>query len=119
MMVLALAAAGGLGAAARFVVDGLIARLWRSALPLGTLLVNVTGSFLLGLVLGIFDDGGAVATVVGTGLLGGYTTFSTASVEAVSLALRGGGRAAVVAAGYAAVMVLACVATAAVGVWIG
>src|SRR5699024_3958568 len=109
-MILAVALAGGAGAEARFVVDGFIAR--RSVLPLGTLLFNVTGSFLLGLAVGLFD-GAAAASVVGTGLLGGYTTFSTASVESVSLAMRDGARAAVVAAGHAAVMVLACVGAAA------
>src|SRR5699024_10196969 len=111
-MILAVALAGGAGAVARFVVDGVIAR--RSVLRLGTLLINVTGSFLLGLVVGMVH-GAAAASVggtVGTGLLGGYTTFSTASVESVSLAMRDGARSAVVAAGHAVVMVLACVGAA-------
>jgi len=118
-MILAVALAGGAGAVARFVVDGFIAR--RSVLPLGTLLINVTGSFLLGLVVGMFDGAAAASVVgtVGTGLLGGYTTFSTASVESLSLALRDGARSAVVAAGHAVVMVLACVGAAALGVWAG
>src|SRR5699024_492799 len=125
-MILAVALAGGAGAVARFVVDGFIAR--RSVLPLGTLLINVSGSFLLGLVVGMLD-GAAAASVVGTGLLGGYTTFSTASVESLSLALRDGARAPVVAAGHAVVRVLAaghavvvvraCVGAAALGVWAG
>ena len=87
LVFLALALAGGLGAGARFVLDGM---LWRRSVryPVGTLVINVTGSFLLGLVTGL-----ALAAVlpfeaqliVGTGFLGGYTTFSTASVESVRL----------------------------------
>lgn len=119
MIILAVAFAGGLGATARFVVDGLIARRWRSGLPLGTLLINITGSFLLGLLTSLLEPSGGLATALGTGLLGGYTTFSTASLEAVSLALRDGARTAVVASAHAVVMLVACVAAAGLGVWVG
>ncbi|OJX98048.1 camphor resistance protein CrcB [Salana multivorans] len=84
----ALALAGGIGAACRLLLDGVISSRRRGALPWGTIVINVTGSFLLGLVTGL-----ATATVlpetwqlvVGTGFLGGYTTFSTASFETVRL----------------------------------
>jgi fluoride exporter len=88
VIVLLLALAGGLGAVARFVLDGTVtaARSWRY--PAGTTLVNLTGSFLLGLLAGLAAgrllDGSALL-VLGAGFLGGYTTFSTAAYETVRL----------------------------------
>ncbi len=113
-----MALAGGLGAAVRFVLDGLVAQRRTRQAPLGTLVINITGSFLLGLLTGLaashrgLDD---VATVVGTGLLGGYTTFSAASVETVNLARTGGWSAAAAAFRHAAVMLLAALAAAGLG----
>lgn len=79
--------AGGVGAGLRYVVDGLVMRGRKDAFPLGIVVVNVTGSFALGLLTGL---GGAVGpdwlTIAGVGLLGGYTTFSTVSVEVALLA---------------------------------
>ena len=121
-MILLVALAGGVGAALRFVVDGLVARRNRTGLPLGTVVINVTGSFLLGLMTALALDHTGLAelkAVIGTGLLGGYTTFSTASVEAVTLARRDGPRAAVVAALHATAMLLAGMAAAALGLWLG
>ena len=88
--VVLMAIAGGLGAVARFVLDGIV-RMRVEAYPLGTLIINLSGSFLLGLVVGL---AGHVLSpewrlVLGTGFLGGYTTFSTASYEAVRLAQQG------------------------------
>jgi CrcB protein len=87
-IVLLLVVAGGLGAVSRFVVDGLIQARAGAAFPLGTLVINVSGSLILGLLTGLtmahlLPD--AVRLVVGTGFLGGYTTFSTASFETVRL----------------------------------
>nr|WP_232530729.1 CrcB family protein [Microlunatus antarcticus] len=81
--------AGGLGAVARFVLDGAVssARPWRY--PVATTLINLTGSFLLGLLAGLAATAllpGSALLVLGTGFLGGYTTFSTAAYEAVRLA---------------------------------
>ncbi|MGN6402916.1 fluoride efflux transporter FluC [Sinomonas sp.] len=91
MTVLLLGMAGGLGAGTRFMVDGLVRSLFRTALPFGTILINVTGSFLLGLVTGATLHGAPtdLQAVAGTGFLGGYTTFSTASVETVRLVQAG------------------------------
>ncbi|MCD9153818.1 fluoride efflux transporter FluC [Aeromicrobium duanguangcaii] len=114
--------AGGLGAALRFVVDAWVTRVVRSRVPLGTLLVNVTGSFLLGLVVALSGDHGVGAdlrSVVGTGLLGGYTTFSAASVEAVSLARQRGSRALVTATVHAAAMLVCSLLAAGLGLWFG
>lgn len=108
-MILLTALAGGIGAALRFIIDGLVARRVRSRIPVGTLLINVTGSFLLGLMVALATDHSGLSelrTVLGTGLLGGYTTFSTASVETVNLARGDGPRAAAVAVGYAALMLV-------------
>jgi fluoride exporter len=80
--------AGGLGAVARLVLDGLIRGRHALEYPVGTTLINVTGSFLLGLLGGLALRHGLPTSwrlVLGTGFLGGYTTFSTASVETVRL----------------------------------
>lgn len=83
----AIALAGGVGAALRLVVDGVIRGLLGARLPWGTLLINLSGSLLLGLLTGLAAGSlpAVWQTVLGTGLLGGYTTFSTASVETVRL----------------------------------
>ncbi len=86
----ALIVGGGLGAGARYVLDGLVMRGRRGAFPLGILVVNISGSFLLGLLTGL---GAHVApawmSILGVGVLGGFTTFSTVAVETVLLAQRG------------------------------
>jgi fluoride exporter len=81
------AVAGGVGAGLRFLVDGLVRGRLGARLPWGTALINVSGSFLLGLLTGLVTRGmpPEVLAVLGTGLLGGYTTFSTASIETVRL----------------------------------
>ncbi|HEY5787240.1 MAG TPA: fluoride efflux transporter CrcB [Microlunatus sp.] len=83
-----LVVAGGLGAVGRFIVDAVIQARSGVAFPLGTLVINVSGSLILGLLTGltmahVLPD--TVRLVVGTGFLGGYTTFSTASFETVRL----------------------------------
>ena len=113
LVILLLGLAGGLGAGTRFVVDGLIRARFRTALPVATIAINVTGSFLLGLLAGAVIVRAAppeLQAIAGTGFLGGYTTFSTASFETVrlvqsrrtGLALLNGIGTAVVAVGAAA-----------------
>jgi CrcB protein len=75
---LGVAGLGGLGAVARFLLDGAVSARVRGAFPWGTLAVNATGSFVLGLV--------GTSVLVGTGLLGAYTTFSTWMFETHRLA---------------------------------
>jgi fluoride exporter len=82
---LGVALLGALGAGGRFVLDSLIERRAGGAFPFGTFAINVSGSFALG-VLGGASVGGATAFVVGTGLLGSYTTFSTWMFESQQLA---------------------------------
>jgi CrcB protein len=89
------ALAGGLGAAARFVVDGWFRGRWAGRLPLATIAINVSGSFVIGLLAGALAAGTlplTAYTVAATGFCGGYTTFSTAMVETVRLAQAGDAR---------------------------
>jgi fluoride exporter len=81
---LGLAAFGALGALGRFTVDGAVSSRRPSDFPFGTLVVNLTGGFTLGLLVGLGVTGDA-RFILGTGLLGGYTTFSTWMVEAQRL----------------------------------
>ena len=84
----ALSAAGGLGAVLRVVLDGIIRSSTRLAFPLGTTVINVSGSLVLGFVVAVAGAGlmsEELRLIVGVGFLGGYTTFSTASFEAVRL----------------------------------
>ncbi len=71
---------GGAGALARFAVDGLVQSRRRGEFPLGTLIVNCSGSLALGLLVGLHVSGHAL-TVFETATLGSYTTFSTWMLE--------------------------------------
>jgi CrcB protein len=93
-MVLAMAGAGALGAVARFLVERAVTARVGRRFPWGTWLVNVSGSLLLGFVTGLALYHGLDAdarTVAGVGFLGGYTTFSTLTFEAIELPAPGGG----------------------------
>jgi CrcB protein len=75
---------GAAGAWARFYVGGVVAARWPSVFPFGTLVVNLTGGLALGVLTGLSVAGDALL-LLGTGLLGAYTTFSTWMVEAQRL----------------------------------
>jgi fluoride exporter len=79
-VVIGIGAVGGIGAIARFALDGTIAARVGRAFPYGTLVVNVAGAFVLGCLLGaaVSDDAYRLA---GTGLIGAFTTFSTWELE--------------------------------------
>ena len=130
---MALAVAGGLGAVARFTVDARVsaaaarrrgdrARRRRiDVIPLGTITVNLSACFLLGLLSGAATAAPSwvhpwISTVAGTGFLGGYSTFSTASVEGARLLLDGRSDATLM---HALVLTAGTLAAAAVGLWIG
>jgi CrcB protein len=109
--VIAVALAGGAGAALRFIVDGIIRSVLGDRLPWGTLLVNVTGSLALGWLVG----GEASRTwldVAGVAFLGGFTTFSAASFETARLAMEGRSLASL---GYGLGTLAICVCAAALG----
>jgi len=76
---------GGLGAVARFLVDGTVSLRSGGQFPTGTLVVNLSGALLLGLLVGIVLGGDAYL-LAGTAVLGSYTTFSTWMYESHRLA---------------------------------
>jgi CrcB protein len=79
---------GIVGAPTRYLIDRLVQRLHDSVFPWGTLAINVSGSLVLGLLLGARDDLGlpaAMVTLLGTGFCGAFTTFSTFGFETVRL----------------------------------
>ncbi|HSD77252.1 MAG TPA: fluoride efflux transporter CrcB [Solirubrobacteraceae bacterium] len=71
---------GGAGAVARFVLDGAVSARAGRAFPWGTLAVNLSGAFALGVLSGVALSGDA-ARLLGTGVLGAFTTFSTWMLE--------------------------------------
>ncbi len=114
-MTLLIALTGGLGAAARLLIDGLIRDGRPSRYPWATTIINISGAFLLGLVYSIGSNT-EWHSIAGIGFLGGYTTFSTASWETARLAHDGRYRAAL-ANGIG--MLVIAVAAASLGVWLG
>ena len=81
---------GALGTAARYVLSGLVANAFGETFPWGTLLVNVTGSFLIGFFFTLtapdgrlFVSGGTRQFVM-TGVCGGFTTFSSFSLQTLN-----------------------------------
>jgi len=108
---------GGLfGSVARYWVAGVVQRLDGSTFPVGTLSVNVLGSFILGLLMALSLDRGLINAdtrlLLATGFCGGFTTMSTFSYETVAL-LRDGSAAA--AAGNVGITLVACLAAVALG----
>jgi len=107
---------GGIGAAFRHGVNVGIARLFGTAFPYATLLINVSGSFIMGLVAAYFAFKGDASQhwrlFLTTGILGGYTTFSAFSLDAALLYERG-------QVGLAAIYVTASVALAIAGLFAG
>ena len=82
------ALAGALGALGRYGVHGLVQSRTASRFPYGTVLVNISGSFVLGLLVGLLTYRGLdpdIRTVVGTGFIGAYTTFSSFSYDTLGL----------------------------------
>jgi CrcB protein len=82
---------GAIGAIARYMTNIGLLRLIGPGFPWGTLTVNVVGSFLMGLAWVLLDVRGAMrfAPLVMTGVLGGFTTFSAFSLDAVTMVERG------------------------------
>jgi CrcB protein len=110
---------GGLGAALRHFINGVSLRLVGTDWPAGTLFINVTGSILMGLVAALFafklSLPPALRLFIATGILGGYTTFSTFSLETALLFERGQAGMALL---YASGSVLLGVAGLFAGMWV-
>lgn len=80
---------GGLGASIRYWISGLIPRWIGSGFPYANLFINVSGSFLIGLMMTAFEDrflvNPSLRVFLTIGILGGYTTFSSFSYETIAL----------------------------------
>ena len=79
---------GSLGAICRFAISIQMKRLISAEFPLATFLINLTGSFLLGLLLSCHSSN-LMQLLLGTGFLGGFTTFSTFQIENVTIYSKG------------------------------
>jgi CrcB protein len=110
-VLLAVGALGGAGAIARLLLDGAVAERAGSPFPWGTLAVNLSGSFALGLVAGAALHGDDYR-LLGTGLLGAFTTFSTWMFESHRLGEDGRLR-------LGALNVVASLVAGVVAVWLG
>ena len=107
---------GGIGSALRHTVNITAPRMFGTAFPYGTLFINISGSFVMGLVAGYFafkgDASQSWRLFLTTGILGGYTTFSAFSLDAALLYERG-------ELGLAALYVIASVAISIAGLFAG
>jgi len=118
LIFVAVAAGSALGGVTRYALSGLVARSFGETFPWGTLVVNVTGSFLIGFVATLTGPDGRVLVSPVTrqfwmpGIFGGYTTFSSFSLQTLSLAQDGEWARAGANVGLSVALCL-------VGVWLG
>lgn len=103
---------GALGAMARYGFSVLVARFWTAGFPLATLLINIIGSTLMGILVGTFARttptmSNDIRLFVAVGILGGFTTFSSFSLDTIVLFERGELTQAI---GYVALSVVVCLA---------
>ncbi len=93
MNLLAVFVGGGLGACARYLLQGAVYRWTGTGFPYGTLVVNVLGCLVIGVLMTSFEDrflvGSTVRLFLTVGILGGFTTFSSFSYETIALFLEG------------------------------
>ena len=119
-MILAIGLGGAFGALARHYMAAWISRLTGHGFPWGIMLVNILGSFLMGLLISYlshhFNTSPELRAFIVVGLLGGFTTFSTFSLETVLLIERGQ---LVEAAGYVTGSVVLAVGGLFAGLWLG
>ncbi len=109
---------GALGSGARYATGRATLSLFGSSYPFGTLAVNLIGGLLMGLLVGLLARAAAAEPwrlFVGVGVLGGYTTFSSFALDAVTLAEGG---APFVALGYVLLSVTGAIAALAVGLFL-
>jgi CrcB protein len=118
LIVFAVAAGSAAGGAARYGLSGVVARAFGETFPWGTLAVNVIGSFLIGLFAAVSGPDGRLLVspvarqAVMPGFFGGFTTFSSFSLQTLALAQDGEWP-------WAAANVFLSVAICLVGVWLG
>jgi CrcB protein len=115
---LAIALGGAIGSLMRYWFSGCVARVWGETFPWGTIIVNITGSFIIGFIFTVTGPEGrllagpTVRNFLLVGICGGYTTFSSFSLQTLNLAndgqwLRAGAN--------VLISVLACL----IAVWLG
>jgi len=86
---------GALGTMARFWLDGIVSNRFGQTFPMGILTINVTGSFVIGFLFALTGPGGSwpvgptIRAFLMVGICGGYTTFSSFSLNTLNLALEG------------------------------
>lgn len=109
---------GALGSIARFWLSGLVAQRFGESFPFGTLMINITGSFVIGILAAMGMPEGRIYLQPGAraflmiGLCGGYTTFSSFSLQTMNLANDGEWL-------YAGLNVILSVALCLLAVWLG
>jgi len=91
---LLVAIGGALGSVARYGTGVLVGRMWSSSFPLGTMLINIVGSLAMGLFIGFLARTtpswqSDARLFVAVGILGGFTTFSSFSLDAIAMIERG------------------------------
>ncbi len=92
VLLAAIGLAGALGAVARYLLGRYVAERSASSFPLGTLIINITGAFLIGLIFALATRkliSPTLQATLATGFMGGFTTFSTMSWEGMQLARAG------------------------------
>ena len=85
---------GAIGAMSRYGLSSLLARVWPAGFPFATLLVNILGSLLMGVLVGLLsrlhpDAQEQARLFLAVGVLGGFTTFSAFSLDTITLLERG------------------------------
>ncbi len=112
---------GGLGSLLRWWIGLAVGKVYKGSFPLGTFLINISGALLIGYLSTLFDIewhhryGSFLNSAVITGVLGGYTTFSSMQLDAAKLASAG---ARMMAGGYLILSVLTGLLAAAFGAWL-
>ncbi|CNI88854.1 MULTISPECIES: CrcB family protein [Yersinia] len=112
---------GGIGSLLRWWIGLGVGKLYKGNFPLGTFLINISGAFVIGYLSILFSVdwrdryGDLMNAAVLTGILGGYTTFSSMQLDAAKLATA---RGRAIAAGYLIISVLVGLAAAAFGAWL-
>ena len=110
---------GGVGAGLRHLINGAALRLVGPTFPWGTMAINIVGSLVMGLIVGLLarrsGDTNAVRLFLATGILGGFTTFSAFSLDFATLWERGAQGQAFF---YVAASVLGALAAVFVGLWL-
>ena len=94
LAVLLVGLGGAIGSLARYGVSVAVGRLWGSPFPLGTLLINIVGSLAMGVLVGMLarllpPNQNEIRLFAAVGVLGGFTTLSAFSLDAVTLVERG------------------------------